>query len=122
MAQAALRLVEGSSMDKSKALDAAVSQIERAFGKGSIMRLGKNSKAMDVDTISSGSIARPSRRASRAGTPLRSVAPKLIVLPAHGNNLEHIANREQIVYSAATPVGPGRRGWPLRCRSSESSS
>src|SRR5262249_36337243 len=39
--QAALRLVEGSSMDKSKALDAALSQIERSFGKGSIMRLGK---------------------------------------------------------------------------------
>ena len=35
----ALRLVEGSSMDKSKALDAALSQIERNFGKGSIMRL-----------------------------------------------------------------------------------
>jgi recombination protein RecA len=54
--QAALRLVEGSSMDKSKALDAALSQIERAFGKGSIMRLGKNDKSMDVDTISSGSL------------------------------------------------------------------
>ena len=33
MAQAALRLIEGSSMDKTKALDAALSQIERAFGK-----------------------------------------------------------------------------------------
>src|SRR2546422_6267435 len=53
---AALRLVEGSSMDKSKALDAALSQIERNFGKGSIMRLGKNDKSMDVDTISSGSL------------------------------------------------------------------
>src|ERR1700726_5014302 len=51
----ALRLVEGSSMDKSKALDAALSQIERNFGKGSIMRLGKNNKAMDVDTVSTGS-------------------------------------------------------------------
>jgi len=48
MSSAALRLVEGSSMDKSKALDAALSQIERNFGKGSIMRLGKNSKSMDV--------------------------------------------------------------------------
>src|SRR5712691_7397714 len=56
MVQAALRLVEGSSVDKSKALDAALSQIERAFGKGSIMRLGKNDKSMDVDTISSGSL------------------------------------------------------------------
>src|SRR2546421_1517379 len=53
---AALRLVEGSSMDKSKALDAALSQIERNFGKGSIMRLGKNDKSMDVETIPSGSL------------------------------------------------------------------
>jgi recombination protein RecA len=52
----ALRLVEGFSMDKSKALDAALSQIERSFGKGSIMRLGKNNKAMDVDTVSTGSL------------------------------------------------------------------
>jgi recombination protein RecA len=56
MVQPALRIVEGSSMDKSKALDAALSQIERAFGKGSIMRLGKNDKSMDVETISSGSL------------------------------------------------------------------
>jgi len=53
---AALRLVEGPSMDKSKALDAALSQIERNFGKGSIMRLGKNDKSMDVDTVSTGSL------------------------------------------------------------------
>ncbi|HWM47941.1 MAG TPA: recombinase RecA [Xanthobacteraceae bacterium] len=57
MAQAAaLRLVEGSSMDKSKALDAALSQIERAFGKGSIMRLGKNDKSLDIETVSTGSL------------------------------------------------------------------
>src|SRR3981189_352816 len=56
MATAALRLIEGSSMDKSKALDAALSQIERNFGKGSIMRLGKNNKSMDVDTVSTGSL------------------------------------------------------------------
>src|SRR5262245_15274662 len=53
---AALRVIEGSSMDKSKALDAALSQIERNFGKGSIMRLGKNGKSMDVDTVSTGSL------------------------------------------------------------------
>ena len=55
-ASTALRLVEGSSMDKSKALDAALSQIERAFGKGSIMRLGKNQKAVEIETISTGSL------------------------------------------------------------------
>ncbi len=56
MVQPALRVVEGSSMDKSKALDAALSQIERAFGKGSIMRLGKSSKPIEVETISTGSL------------------------------------------------------------------
>jgi recombination protein RecA len=43
-------------MDKSKALDAALAQIERNFGKGSIMRLGKNDRSMDVETIPSGSL------------------------------------------------------------------
>ncbi|HTS42428.1 MAG TPA: recombinase RecA [Xanthobacteraceae bacterium] len=57
MSQPALRLVEGSSMDKSKALSAALSQIERQFGKGSIMRLGKNDKTMDVETVSTGSLS-----------------------------------------------------------------
>jgi recombination protein RecA len=56
MSPAALRVVEGSSMDKSKALDAALTQIERHFGKGSIMRLGKADKSMDVEVISSGSL------------------------------------------------------------------
>src|ERR1044072_9349028 len=53
---AALRIVEGSSMDKSKALDAALSQIERAFGKGSIMKLGKNERDMEIETVSTGSL------------------------------------------------------------------
>ena len=56
MSQPALRLVEGTSVDKTKALDAALSQIERAFGKGSIMRLGKNQKAVEIETISTGSL------------------------------------------------------------------
>ena len=43
-------------MDKTKALDAALSQIERSFGKGSIMRLGKNDKSMDIDVVSTGSL------------------------------------------------------------------
>ena len=43
-------------MDKTKALDAALSQIERAFGKGSIMRLGKNQKAVEIETIPTGSL------------------------------------------------------------------
>ncbi|MDT3379287.1 recombinase RecA [Labrys portucalensis] len=56
MSQTQLRLVEGSSMDKTKALDAALSQIERSFGKGSIMRLGKGTKTMEVEAISTGSL------------------------------------------------------------------
>ncbi|HYI89459.1 MAG TPA: recombinase RecA, partial [Beijerinckiaceae bacterium] len=54
---AALRLVESSSMDKDKlkALDAALSQIERNFGKGSVMRL-KGDKAVEIETISTGSL------------------------------------------------------------------
>jgi len=43
-------------MDKTKALDAALSQIERAFGKGSIMRLGKNDKVVEIGTVSTGSL------------------------------------------------------------------
>ena len=42
-------------MDRSKALDAALSQIERAFGKGSVMRLGQQS-AVQVEAISTGSL------------------------------------------------------------------
>jgi recombination protein RecA len=56
MSTTALRIVEGSSMDKSKALAAALSQIERQFGKGSVMKLGKNDRSMDVEAISSGSL------------------------------------------------------------------
>jgi recombination protein RecA len=56
MANANLRVVEGTFVDKTKALEAALSQIERAFGKGSIMRLGKNQKAVEIETIPTGSL------------------------------------------------------------------
>jgi recombination protein RecA len=55
MASAPLRVVEGGSMDKDKALAAALSQIERNFGKGSIMRLGEAS-SIEVESISTGSL------------------------------------------------------------------
>ena len=55
MGQANLKVVEGGSMDKQKALEAALGQIERAFGKGSVMKLGSNS-AIEVAAISTGSI------------------------------------------------------------------
>jgi len=56
MLNVALRLVEGAEMDREKALEAAISQIERGFGKGSIMRLGQNDKAVEVEAISTGSL------------------------------------------------------------------
>ena len=56
MTQPQLRVVEGTFVDKTKALDAALSQIERQFGKGSIMRLGKGQKAAEVEVISTGSL------------------------------------------------------------------
>src|SRR4051812_4902141 len=55
VSQPNLRVVEGTSVDKTKALDAALSQIERAFGKGSIMRL-KGQKAVEIETVSTGSL------------------------------------------------------------------
>ncbi len=58
MAQPALKVVDMPPVDKdkSKAIDAALAQIERAFGKGSIMRLGKNDKVQEVETVSTGSL------------------------------------------------------------------
>ncbi len=43
-------------MEKSKALDAAVAQIERAFGKGSIMRMGARPDGQNVDVVPTGSL------------------------------------------------------------------
>jgi len=56
MVNVALRLVEGAEMDREKALEAAISQIERNCGKGAIMRLGANEKIVEVEAISSGSL------------------------------------------------------------------
>jgi recombination protein RecA len=56
MSQANLRLVDRDMMDRSKALDAALGQIERAFGKGSIMRLGQREKAVEAEVVSTGSL------------------------------------------------------------------
>ena len=43
-------------MDKDKALDAALSQIENAFGKGSIMRLGQDNAHVDIEAVPTGSL------------------------------------------------------------------
>jgi recombination protein RecA len=55
MSKGAIRLVKNSNDDKTKAIEAALSQIDKAFGKGSVMKLGQK-PAMDIETISTGSI------------------------------------------------------------------
>ena len=56
MAKPALQLVDKESgVDKQKALETALSNIERSFGKGSVMRLGER-KVMDVEAVSTGSL------------------------------------------------------------------
>jgi len=50
-----LRIVEMEDKEKGKALEAALSQIERAYGKGSIMKLGENS-VVEMESISTGSL------------------------------------------------------------------
>ena len=51
-----LRLVDDMETDKQKALAAALGQIERAFGKGSVMRLGENQASVEIESISTGSL------------------------------------------------------------------
>ncbi|MEQ8326979.1 MAG: recombinase RecA [Parvibaculum sp.] len=55
MSKNVVSLVKDES-DKKKALDAALSQIERSFGKGSIMRLGKNEQIVEIESVSTGSL------------------------------------------------------------------
>jgi len=56
MNQAVLRVVAKEDSDKKRALEAALSQIDRAFGKGSVMKLGQREKAVDADAVSTGSL------------------------------------------------------------------
>ena len=51
-----VNLSERQGMDKEKALETALSQIERSFGKGSIMKLGQDNPVSDIEAISTGSI------------------------------------------------------------------
>ncbi len=53
---AALRVVERDGVDKNKALEAALGQIERAFGKGSVMKLGARTESQEIEVISTGSL------------------------------------------------------------------
>jgi len=56
VAQAALKLVEKADADKAKALEAALAQIDRAFGKGSVMKLGKAGVVVEIESVSTGSL------------------------------------------------------------------
>jgi recombination protein RecA len=58
MSQAPLRVVgkEDTNTDKKRALEAALSQIDRAFGKGSVMKLGQKEPVTAADTVSTGSL------------------------------------------------------------------
>ena len=79
MANAALRLVGQDEADKKRALEAALAQIDRAFGKGSVMKLGDKGKIVEIESVSTGSLGldlalgigglpkRPRRRDLRAG-------------------------------------------------------
>ena len=57
MSQANLRVVaKEEDSERKRALEAALSQIDRAFGKGSVMKLGQREATVETDTISSGSL------------------------------------------------------------------
>jgi len=56
VAQAALKLVDSKDTDKQKALEAALAQIDRAFGKGSVMKLGKGGAVTEIESVSTGSL------------------------------------------------------------------
>jgi recombination protein RecA len=56
MTQSALRLVAKEDGDKQRALEAALTQIDRAFGKGSVMKLGEKGKIVEIESVSTGSL------------------------------------------------------------------
>ncbi|MBS0361302.1 MAG: recombinase RecA, partial [Proteobacteria bacterium] len=56
MSQTALKLVGREDGDKQRALEAALSQIDRAFGKGSVMKLGDKGKVVEIESVSTGSL------------------------------------------------------------------
>ena len=56
MTQAVLRLVGRDDADKRRALEAALSQIDKAFGKGSVMKLGEKGKIVEIESVSTGSL------------------------------------------------------------------
>jgi len=56
MSQSALKLVAKEDGDKQRALEAALAQIDRAFGKGSVMKLGEKGRIVEIESVSTGSL------------------------------------------------------------------
>ncbi|WP_140985034.1 recombinase RecA [Asticcacaulis tiandongensis] len=56
MSQAVLKLVAKDDAEKQRALESALAQIDRAFGKGSVMKLGTGGKVVEIESVSTGSL------------------------------------------------------------------
>ena len=56
MSKPELHVVDGGDMDKQRALEAALAQIDKNHGKGSVMRLGESNHAHDIETVPTGSL------------------------------------------------------------------
>jgi len=56
MGQPVLKVVDKDDGDKKRALEAALTQIDRAFGKGSVMKLGDKGKIVEIESVSTGSL------------------------------------------------------------------
>src|SRR5471030_1929864 len=56
MSQSVLRLVGRDDVEKQRALEAALAQIDRAFGKGSVMKLGDKGKIVEIESVPTGSL------------------------------------------------------------------
>src|SRR5678816_4352524 len=56
MSEAVLRVVDKNDGEKKRALEAALAQIDRAFGKGSVMKLGDKGKIVEIESVPTGSL------------------------------------------------------------------
>ena len=89
MAQAALRVVaKEQNNDRKRALEAALSQIDRAFGKGSVMKLGSRDLGLATDAVSTGSLC----LSSVVNLVLHSVRmyPSTVPQPIAGSRHPHV--------------------------------